>query len=141
MNHEGISSFEGENIWFHSSQVSFHTWFRAIFGGQIWDLDILFWFGSSHKNKKSWSRVARTCLLAELPIVWIIIGSNNIYNIELNWPYAIHIPVIVHIAQRTKAKLGKATILHFRFLCGHLLVPLKDDIESPNDSLIECILA
>ncbi len=51
---------------------------------------------NSYKNKKSTEK--QSCkglfILAELPIVWLLIGSDNIYNGEVNGEFAKHI--IVH---------------------------------------------
>ncbi len=46
----------------------------------------LYWFGGKMvKNRKSWSRVASTWfILVELPIVWLVIGFDYIFNIEIH---------------------------------------------------------
>ena len=59
----------------------------------------VYWFGSNLiTSKKSWSRVARTCLFGQnsnclINFVWLIIGSDNIFNIEVNGASAIHVDV------------------------------------------------
>ncbi len=53
----------------------------------------------------------------ELPIVWSIVGSDNIFNIEVNGALAIHVHVIVH---------NQNKILDLRILRGYQVI---DDIE------------
>ncbi len=56
-------------------------------------LVILYWFGGKLiENKKTWSRVASW---TELPIVWLIIRSDNIFHTEVNGGLAIGLHVIV----------------------------------------------
>ncbi len=50
----------------------------------------------------------------ELPIVWLIIGSDNIFNIDVNGALAIHILMQNSLMQNWK----KAKILDSRLLRG-----------------------
>ncbi len=62
-------------------------------------LVILYWFGGKTiKNKKFMKQSCKNqgfiFILAETPLVWIVIASDNIFNIEVNGAFAIH--MIVH---------------------------------------------
>ena len=59
----------------------------------------------------------------ELTIIWLIIGSDNVFKIEVNRALAIH--VIVHNSQTQNWNRLK---LDLRFVCGYLLIDdIKDD--------------
>ncbi len=74
------------------SAKNFRSWLFCI---DLWTKSI--------RNKKSLRRVARTCLFwYKIPIVWLLIGSNNIFNIESNETFAIYIIVYNSLMQTQK---------------------------------------
>ncbi len=50
-------------------------------------------------------------MLTELPIVWLIIGSDNIFNIEVNGAFCI-CKVHVECAQFAVRKIGNGYLIY-----------------------------
>ncbi len=81
--------------------------------------------GKLIKNKKSWSRVARTCLSSwtELPIVWLIIGSDNIFIFVVNEPLEC---MLLCTTRWRKIGIGWNFGFKNSFVDIYLLMTLKD---------------
>ena len=88
-------------------------------------LGILYWFGSKViENKKNLKQSCKYLfVMAELPIVWLIVGSDNIFQ-HRSWCGICNYCDCVQLA--TTKNQNKIKILDLCFLREHLLIDAKE---------------